>query len=303
MNNSARLPAKLTCSEGAEKAIQEPTIEEIGHSGQEETHTREKSKICESCLAVSKISAEVEICLQTIVSEYEMELKRLRDRLDSLSAIYRNPRLNVNTACSAGLVARTGSETCDCHLYRNIPGFKDEMRKLGDKNSVNSKDSAIMYYEAAALNGCAESCIKVAMYSLNLDSPESVDYIKAKVLILVIRICRALSFFLNLLHSLHRNFWRGRRDSDIQRPRTSSRCFTTSVNSRAMTLRAMTLRAAIRNAGPLPPTPPPWLGCCSRLSTRATHSQSEPAWLQPSSACRYLPTSPWPQTQPQATSH
>ena len=192
MNNSARLPAKLTCSEGAEKAIQEPTIEEIGHSGQEETHTREKSKICESCLAVSKISAEVEICLQTIVSEYEMELKRLRDRLDSLSAIYRNPRLNVNTACSAGLVARTGSETCDCHLYRNIPGFKDEMRKLGDKNSVNSKDSAIMYYEAAALNGCAESCFKVAMYSLNLDSPESVDYIKAKVLILVIRICRAL---------------------------------------------------------------------------------------------------------------
>ena len=223
MNNSARLPAKLTCSEGAEKAIQEPTIEEIGHSGQEETHTREKSKICESCLAVSKISAEVEICLQTIVSEYEMELKRLRDRLDSLSAIYRNPRLNVNTACSAGLVARTGSETCDCHLYRNIPGFKDEMRKLGDKNSVNSKDSAIMYYEAAALNGCAESCFKVAMYSLNLDSPESEDYIKAKVLILVIRICRALSFFLSLLHSLHRNFWRGRRDSGGGGSRPDSR--------------------------------------------------------------------------------
>ena len=127
--------------------------------------------MCESCSAVSKISSELRICLRTVVFEYEKELSHLRMQINQL---------------------RKGSESFrDCKpieseylVYSKIPlaGFKDELRKLGDSILTSSKDTAMLYYEAAAINGCSESCVRVAMNYLRSDQAgSSVEYGKTKV--------------------------------------------------------------------------------------------------------------------------
>ena len=125
--------------------------------------------MCESCSAVSKISSELRICLRTVVFEYEKELSHLRMQINQL---------------------RKGTEyfrdceqiESECLVYSRIPGFKDELRKLGDSILTSSKDTAMLYYEAAAINGCSESCVRVARNYLRSDQAgSSVEYGKAKV--------------------------------------------------------------------------------------------------------------------------
>jgi hypothetical protein len=70
----------------------------------------------------------------------------------------------------------------ELQLYKRIPFFMDDMRKLGDSLWPSDKITSILYYQAAALNGCTESSVKVAMHILESEaSCGSVDYGKAKV--------------------------------------------------------------------------------------------------------------------------
>jgi hypothetical protein len=129
---------------------------------------------CASCRSVTEISAQLELCLQTIVSEYEKEISRLRNELESCTKGRRTCQNNKDSDCA--------DCECKCNVYGLIPGFKDEMKKLGDTMLPHSKDTAMLYYEAAAINGCSDSSLRVAMNCLGADSAGAVvDYNKAKV--------------------------------------------------------------------------------------------------------------------------
>ena len=130
---------------------------------------------CQNCVLVSKTAEELELCLNTIVTEYENQLSALRLQLVEGTRTRALPSNAKDAKVKADL---------EYSLYSRIPNFKDEMRRLGDQfwkgGSSQSKDTAMLYYEAAALNGCVESCVRVAMHCLGADE-RPVDHQKAKV--------------------------------------------------------------------------------------------------------------------------
>jgi TPR repeat protein len=125
------------------------------------------------------------------VSEYEKELQRLRSELhaasekskDTQATIKASDNMSIGESKSNYLNTSTansrGGEN-EAEFYRRIPGFKENMRILADQLWPEVKENAILYYEAAALHGCVESCFKVAMHNLEAESGNR-NYEKAKV--------------------------------------------------------------------------------------------------------------------------
>jgi hypothetical protein len=162
-----RLPADLCCHA---QSVDKLTLKNTS------VHDLERLKCCEGCVDSSKIALELELCLQLIVSEYEQEIVRLRTELSMYKNKFQHPYK------SDSLSKNMAEIEDELLLYKSIPDFKDDMRRLGDKLWPSDQATSILYYQAAALNGCTESCVRVALHILESAAPGGlVDYSKAKV--------------------------------------------------------------------------------------------------------------------------
>jgi hypothetical protein len=166
-----RLPADLHCFDLSGVSLEAPPLKTTS------VNEYKNSQCCEGCTISSKIALELEQCLHIIISEYEQEVSRLRMEL----SICQNNSEQSDKKSNIQSKDISDSEA-ELLLYKTIPGFKDDMRGLGDDLWSSDKAKSILYYQAAALNGCTESCVRVALHFLDSEtSYGSVDYAKAKV--------------------------------------------------------------------------------------------------------------------------
>lgn len=164
---SARLPADLCCSNDC--------VEEI---------PSKHSQSCKGCINSSKIALELEQCLQIIVADYEQEFSRLRMEISVLKSNHQECNEKIKNQ-----IKSTSENEYELRLYKAIPSFKEDMRRLGDNLWPSNKTTSILYYQAAAMNGCTESCVRVAMHFLESEiSSAPLDYNKAKVLVVTMHL-------------------------------------------------------------------------------------------------------------------
>ncbi len=204
---SARLPADLCCYDLSADTLP--------------TNSPAINVKCEGCVNSSTTAQELEQCLQIIVSEYEQEIVRLRTELSVYKYDYQ--QCNGKTKSQSKNVSESEDELL---LYKSIPDFKDEMRRLGDNLWPSDKTTSILYYQAAALNGCTESCVRVALYFLESESSCGlVDYGKAKVIVFFVTMWPIPKLVLRRTSSS------ARRQSSMRKRRTNSACYITRKKS------------------------------------------------------------------------